>query len=57
MSELQTKAAAKPIQVYLPCEVVDKIDSLAESETISRVAWVRRLIIGTTKNLTEKVPA
>jgi hypothetical protein len=51
--------AARPrrmVQLDLPPETVEEIDRLASVETISRVAWLRRLVVGTTKSLTEKVP-
>ena len=52
MTEL-TRPAAKPVQIYLPKDVVDKIDSLASVETISRASWVCRLIIGATRGVKE----
>jgi hypothetical protein len=55
-----TEIATRPrrlIQLDLPSEMVEEIDRLANVETISRVAWLRRLVIGTTKNLSERAPA
>jgi hypothetical protein len=55
-----TEIATRPrrlVQLDLPPETVEEIDRLASDETISRVAWLRRLVIGTTRSLTEKVPA
>jgi hypothetical protein len=45
------------VQLGLPVETIEVIDSLADSETISRSAWIRRLVIGAAKGLSEKVRA
>ena len=34
------------IQLELPRETIEQIDRLARAETISRAAWIRRLLIG-----------
>jgi hypothetical protein len=34
------------VQLELPRETIEQIDRLARAETISRAAWIRRLLIG-----------
>ena len=57
MSDVQTRDDRVAMQVFLPRDVVEKIDSLAGVETISRSAWIRRLVIGATRDLRSGAPA
>jgi hypothetical protein len=41
------------VQLDLPVETIEVIDSLGE--TISRSAWIRRLVIGAAKQFGEKL--
>jgi len=34
------------VQFELPRKTIEQIDRLARAETISRAAWIRRLLIG-----------
>jgi metal-responsive CopG/Arc/MetJ family transcriptional regulator len=56
MSDVQAQDGRKAVLLRLPLDVLDRVDSLAADETISRSAWIRRLIIGVARS-TDKVPA
>jgi hypothetical protein len=43
------------VQLDLPVETIEVIDSLGDSEIISRSAWIRRLVIGAAKQFGEKL--
>lgn len=45
------------VQLDLPVETIERVDSLAEVETISRTAWIRRLVISATRGAKDAVPA
>ena len=44
------------VQLDLPEDTITTIDRLADSETISRAAWLRRTIIAVARSV-EQVPA
>jgi len=43
------------VQLELPQETVETIDRLAGTETISRTAWIRRLVVQSTRATAEPV--
>jgi metal-responsive CopG/Arc/MetJ family transcriptional regulator len=45
----QTKET-RLLQIDLPVDLVREIDRLASEETLTRTAWVRRLLHGVVKN-------
>jgi hypothetical protein len=49
--EANVKQPNKPIQVYVPPDVLAEIDRLADRETISRTAFIRRMLVGVTRGL------
>jgi hypothetical protein len=57
MTEIQTRPCTRLVQLSLPDDVVRTIDRMASEETISRAAFIRRLLIGTARSLSERVPA
>jgi hypothetical protein len=56
MTEIATRPRP-PVLLDLPPETIEEVDRLADIETISRVAWLRRLVIGATRNLKAEVTA
>jgi ribbon-helix-helix CopG family protein len=56
MTDVSNTRPRKLVQLELPAETIERVDSLAADETISRTAWLRRLIIGVARS-TDKVPA
>lgn len=45
MTDVKTCAFRRLVQLELPAEIIEQIDSLASAETISRTAWIRRLVV------------
>jgi Ribbon-helix-helix protein, copG family len=51
-NENMTEVTTRPrrlVQLELPSETVETIDRLAGTETISRTAWIRRLVVQSAK--------
>jgi predicted transcriptional regulator len=49
MSTLANVTKKRPVQIDLPSELIAKIEKLAEAETLTRTAWMRRLLHNTVK--------
>jgi hypothetical protein len=45
MTDVKTRASRRLVQLELPAETIEVIDSLASAETISRTARIRRLVV------------
>jgi hypothetical protein len=54
--QLATRPSRRLVQLDLPPETIETIDRLADVETISRAAYLRRLIIGVARSV-DQVPA
>jgi Ribbon-helix-helix protein, copG family len=53
-----TEVTSRPrrlVQLELPRETVETIDRLAGTETISRTAWIRRLVVQSAQRAEEPV--
>ena len=54
-TEIQTRN--RLVQLSVPDDVVREIDRLAHRETISRAAFIRRMLIGVTRGLNNEAVA
>ena len=48
MTEVTTRPR-RLVQLELPTETIEVVDRLADAETISRTAWIRRLVVQSTR--------
>jgi hypothetical protein len=44
MTDISTRPR-RPVLLDLPPETIEEVDRLADIETISRTAWIRRLVV------------
>ena len=49
MTDISETWRRRFVQLELPQETVETIDRLAGTETISRTAWIRRLVVQSTR--------
>ena len=49
MSDLATTAKKRPVQIDLSTDLIAEIERLAAEETLTRTAWMRRLLHGAVK--------
>jgi hypothetical protein len=54
MTEIATRLR-RPVLLDLPPETIEEVDRLADIETISRTAWIRRLAVQSAQRATEPV--
>src|SRR5262249_13469237 len=54
MSDLATAAKKRPVQIDLSTELIAEIERLAAEETLTRTAWMRRLLHGAVKAAREQ---
>jgi hypothetical protein len=53
MTDIAIRPSRRLVQLDLPPETIETIDRLADEETLSRTAFLRRLIIGVAKKRME----
>lgn len=49
MSDLATTTKKRPVQIDLSADLIAEIERLAAEETLTRTAWMRRLLHGAVK--------
>jgi hypothetical protein len=49
MTDVSETGQRRFVQLELPPETVEVVDRLANAETISRTAWIRRLVVQSAK--------
>jgi predicted DNA binding CopG/RHH family protein len=49
LSTLDNVTKKRPVQIDLSSELIAKIEKFAEAETLTRTAWIRRLLHNTVK--------
>ena len=54
MSDLTGTAKKRPVQIDLSTELIAEIERLAAEETLTRTAWMRRLLHGAVKAAREQ---
>src|SRR5262245_22933584 len=54
MSDLATTTKKRPVQIDLSTDLIAEIERLAAEETLTRTAWMRRLLHGAVKAATEQ---
>ena len=54
MSDLATTAKKRPVQIDLSTDLIAEIERLAAEETLTRTAWMRRLLHGAVKAAREQ---
>jgi hypothetical protein len=54
MSDLATTTKKRPVQIDLSTDLIAAIERLAAEETLTRTAWMRRLLHGAVKAATEQ---
>ena len=54
MSYLATTTKKRPVQVDLSTDLIAEIERLAAEETLTRTAWMRRLLHGAVKAAREQ---
>src|SRR5262249_14441263 len=54
MSDLATMTKKRPVQVDLSTDLIAEIERLAAEETLTRTAWMRRLLHGAVKAAREQ---
>jgi len=54
MSDLATTTKKRPVQIDLSTDLIAEIERLAAEETLTRTAWIRRLLHGAVKAATEQ---
>jgi hypothetical protein len=57
MSDLATTTRKRPIQIDLSTDLIAEIERLAAEETLTRTAWMRRLLHGAVKAAREQQEA
>jgi hypothetical protein len=54
MCDLATTTKKRPVQIDLSTDLIAEIERLAAEETLTRTAWMRRLLHGAVKAATEQ---
>src|SRR5439155_11813658 len=54
MSDLATTTKKRPVQIDLSSDLITEIERLAAEETLTRTAWMRRLLHGAVKAATKQ---
>ena len=54
MSDLATPIKKRPVQIDLSTDLIAEIERLAAEETLTRTAWMRRLLHGAVKAATKQ---
>ena len=54
MSDLATPIKKRPVQIDLSTDLIAEIERLAAEETLTRTAWMRRLLLGAVKAAREQ---